>query len=161
MKDRPPISSTTSNRLAKTPAVTPSRKLLTKVASRTEQQPKRAKPLPPPPSSTPANPSVPLPVHPPARADDQVLDFSLLHTIKNAHGQIKVSEKRGRGINDAICYAQVMTSTPNSSLITADQQDHLKTAFNPIERRRLRRRSHRSPNPMIVQHAPDETVPCL
>lgn len=97
MKDRPPISSATSNRLAKTPAVTPSRKLLGKVASRTEQQPKRAKPLPPPPSTTTtavATAVEPLPVHPPARTDDQILDFSLLHTIKNAHGQIKVNASR-------------------------------------------------------------------
>ena len=92
MKDRPPISSASSNRLAKTPAVTPSRKLLSKVASRTEQQPKRAKPLPPPPSTTTTNPPAPLPVHPPTRTDDQILDFSLLHTMKNAHGQIKVNE---------------------------------------------------------------------
>jgi hypothetical protein len=33
---------------------------------------------------------VELPVHPPARTDDQALDFSLLHTMKNIHGQIKV-----------------------------------------------------------------------
>jgi hypothetical protein len=40
--------------------------------------------------ASPPRPAAPLPVHPPAQTDDQALDFSLLHTMKNIHGQIKV-----------------------------------------------------------------------
>ena len=75
----------------KTPATNNGRKLLNKVASKTECQPKRAKPRPPPLSHlSPPRPVVELPIHPPARTDDQLLDFSLLHTMKNVHGQVKV-----------------------------------------------------------------------
>ncbi len=83
----------TARRAVKTPATNNNgRKLLNKVASKTECQPKRAKPRPPPPltNASPPRPIVELPVHPPARTDDQALDFSLLHTMKNIHGQIKV-----------------------------------------------------------------------
>jgi hypothetical protein len=66
---------------------------LNKVASKTECQPKRAKPRAPPVlHASPPHPVAPLPVHPPARTDDQALDFSLLHTMKNIHGQIKVGK---------------------------------------------------------------------
>lgn len=66
--------------------------MLNKVASKTECQPKRAKPRAPPVThASPARPAVALPVHPPAQTDDQPLDFSLLHTMKNVHGQIKVN----------------------------------------------------------------------
>jgi hypothetical protein len=40
--------------------------------------------------ASPPRPAVALPVHPPAYTDDQALDFSLIHTMKNVHGQIKV-----------------------------------------------------------------------
>jgi hypothetical protein len=64
---------------------------LNKVSSKTECQPKRAKPRAPPLSNaSPPRPAVELPIHPAARTDDQPLDFSLLHTMKNVHGQIKV-----------------------------------------------------------------------
>lgn len=61
---------------------------MNKVQLRTEKQPTRAKPKLA--QATPTHPIVPLPVHPPASTDDQVLDFSLIHTVKNIHGQIKV-----------------------------------------------------------------------
>ncbi len=81
----------TARRGVKTPATTTGRKLLNKVASKTECQPKRAKPRAPPVSHvSPPQPAAALPVHPPARTDDQALDFSLLHTMKNIHGHIKV-----------------------------------------------------------------------
>jgi len=80
---RPPV---------KTPASAKGKKLLlNKVTSKTECQPKRAKPRAPPvTNASPPRPAVPLPIHPPAQVQDQSLDFSLLHTIKNAHGQVKV-----------------------------------------------------------------------
>jgi len=80
----------------KTPAANVARKLLNKVTSHTEGQPVRAKPLPPPPaallqSSPPlSHPVAILPIHPPACTGDQSLDFSLLHTMKNVYGQVKV-----------------------------------------------------------------------
>lgn len=81
----------TARRAVKTPAPTTGRKLLNKIASKTECQPKRAKPRAPPANhASPARPVAALPVHPPAKTDDQALDFSLLHTMKNVHGQIKV-----------------------------------------------------------------------
>ena len=67
------------------------RKLMNKVTSHTERQPIRAKPRPPALlQSSPPHPVAQLPVHPPAGAGDQSLDFSLLHTVKNVYGQIKV-----------------------------------------------------------------------
>ena len=81
----------TARRAVKTPSTTNGRKLLNKVTSKTECQPKRAKPRPPPVSNASSPRAiVTLSVHPPARTDDQPLDFSLLHTMKNVHGQIKV-----------------------------------------------------------------------
>ena len=79
------------HRAVKTPSTVTGRKPLSKATSKTECQPKRTKPRPPPISHTsPPRPIVTLPIHPPARTDDQPLDFSLLHTMKNVHGQIKV-----------------------------------------------------------------------
>jgi hypothetical protein len=79
----------------KTPASTVARKLLNKLTSHTENQPVRAKPRPPPPallqSSPPPNLVAELPIHPPACSGDQSLDFSLIHTMKNVYGQIKVN----------------------------------------------------------------------
>jgi hypothetical protein len=83
-----------ARRIVKTPSTTAGRKQLNKGSSNTECQPKRAKPRPPPIShASPPHPAVTLPIHPPARTDDQALDFSLLHTMKNVHGQMKVSSK--------------------------------------------------------------------
>jgi hypothetical protein len=83
-----------ARRAVKTPAATVARKLLNKVTSHTEGQPLRAKPRPPPPilQSSPPHPVVILPIHPPACTGDQSLDFSLLHTMKNVYGQMKVSK---------------------------------------------------------------------
>ena len=69
-------------RLPKTPAATPGRRLLPPVSSHV----KRA-------HLTPTHPVVALPVHPPARTADQTLDFSLIHTMKNVHGQMKVRKR--------------------------------------------------------------------
>jgi hypothetical protein len=79
----------------KTPAANVARKLLNKVTSHTEGQPVRAKPRPPPPALLQSSPPPPhqvavLPIHPPACTGDQSLDFSLLHTMKNVYGQVKV-----------------------------------------------------------------------
>ncbi len=63
---------------------------MNKVTSHTDGQPIRAKPRPPPPP--PSALSHPIPIHPPVNADDQSLDFSLLHTMKNVYGQIKVKK---------------------------------------------------------------------
>ncbi|CAF1330707.1 unnamed protein product [Adineta steineri] len=129
-------AASTVRRPVKTPSATTGRKLLNKVASKTECQPKRAKPRAPPVlHSSPPHPTVALPVHPPARTDDQALDFSLLHTMKNIHGQIKV-----------------MTSTPNSSFDIVENRTG-KTAHNVIGKRK----SKRTPVPLImVQRATEE-----
>ena len=89
--NKAPTVASTGRHPVKTPSTTTGRKLLNKVASKTECQPKRAKPRAPPVlHASPPHPIVALPIHPPARTDDQALDFSLLHTMKNIHGQIKV-----------------------------------------------------------------------
>ncbi|CAF1037891.1 unnamed protein product [Rotaria magnacalcarata] len=138
---------TTARRPAKTPSTINGRKLLNKVASKTECQPKRAKPRAPPLSHTsPPRPANVLPVHPPARTDDQALDFSLLHTMKNVHGQIKV-----------------MTSTPNSSFDIVENRNgsNIKTAHNVIGRRKSNRLSKRTPVPLrTVEQLAEETVVC-
>jgi hypothetical protein len=69
---------------------------LNKVTHHTEGQPVRAKPRSPPPllQPSPPHPVAQLPVHPPACTGDQSLDFSLLHTMKNIHGQIKVRREK-------------------------------------------------------------------
>ncbi|CAF0869418.1 unnamed protein product [Rotaria sordida] len=139
---------TTARRAVKTPSTTTGRKLLNKIASKTECQTKRAKPRPPPLShASPPRPATTLSVHPPARTDDQALDFSLLHTMKNVHGQIKV-----------------MTSTPNSSfdIIETRNGAYCKTAHNVIGRRKSKRQSKRTPVPLImIQRVTEETVVCL
>ncbi|CAF5066790.1 unnamed protein product [Rotaria sp. Silwood1] len=134
--NKEPTAVTTARRPVKTPSTTTGRKLLTKVASKTECQTKRAKPRPPPLShASPPRPATTLTVHPPARTDDQALDFSLLHTMKNIHGQIKV-----------------MTSTPNSSfdIIETRNGAYCKTANNIIGKRKSKRQSKRTPVPLIV-----------
>ena len=73
----------------KTPGANVARKLLNKAPCHTERQPVRAKPHAPPVLSPPHQ-IAELPVHPPVGAGDQSLDFSLLHTVKNVYGQIKV-----------------------------------------------------------------------
>lgn len=47
---------------------------------------------------------------------------------------------------------QVMTSTPNSSLLAAVQvsKDRTKTANNPIERRKSKRKSMKPTSPILV-----------
>jgi hypothetical protein len=140
-----------ARRLAKTPSAATGRKFLDKISSHTEHQPKRAKPRPPPPRSSPgSDPFATLPVHPPAKTDDQTLDFSLLHTMKNIHGHMKV----GGGDVDPLdgqhrwaFLVQVMTSTPNSTLLTTDERTAAsgKTAHNTIDRRRSKRRLSRTP----------------
>ncbi|CAF2666978.1 unnamed protein product [Rotaria sp. Silwood2] len=139
---------TTARRAVKTPSTTTGRKLLNKVASKTECQSKRAKPRPPPLShASPPRPATTLTVHPPARTDDQALDFSLLHTMKNIHGQIKV-----------------MTSTPNSSFDIMETRNgaYSKTANNIIGKRKSKRQSKRTPVPLImIQQVTEETVVCL
>lgn len=126
----------------KTPGSAKGKKLLSKITSKTECQPKRAKPRAPPvTNASPPRPAVPLPVHPPAQVQDQSLDFSLLHTMKNAHGQIKI-----------------MTSTPNSSF-DVPQNGNGKTAHNTIGKRKSKRLSKRAQVPLIMIHqATEETV---
>ncbi|UJR07856.1 hypothetical protein I4U23_012139 [Adineta vaga] len=127
----------TARRAVKTPATNVARRLLHKVTSHTETPPIRAKPRPPPPppplaGTSPPHSTVKLPVHVPACTDDQSLDFSLLHTMKNIYGQTKV-----------------MTSTPNSSFLPMENH-HGKTAHNPIGERRSKRRSKRTPLPLLT-----------
>ncbi|CAF4969469.1 unnamed protein product [Rotaria sp. Silwood1] len=144
-----------ARRAVKTPAAIIARKFLNKVTSHTVGQPARVKPRPPPPpppassplrllqSSPPPPPSVSpkLPIHPPACSGDQSLAFSLLHTLKDVYGQIKV-----------------MTSTPNSSLLNMENH-HGKTAYNTIGQRKSKRRSKRTPLPLVmVQDTNDETM---
>lgn len=63
----------------------------TKGICQTEKQPIRSKPRRAPLfTSSPNHALAQLPVHPPASTGDQSLDFSLLHTIKNIHGELKV-----------------------------------------------------------------------
>ena len=110
---------------------------MNKITSHTENQPLRAKPRPPPPLqpllqlSSP-HPVSKLPVYPPASGNDHSLDFSLLHTIKNVYGQTKV-----------------MTSTPNSSFLPMENY-HDRTAHNTIGQRKSKRRSKRTPLPLLV-----------
>ncbi|UJR38308.1 hypothetical protein I4U23_030978 [Adineta vaga] len=143
------VPSTTVHRPVKTPSstttttTTTGRKLLAKVASKTECQPKRAKPRAAPIAhASPPHPVAPLPVHPPTRTDDQVLDFSLLHTMKNVHGQIKV-----------------MTSTPNSSFDVIENRPvgNGKTAHNTIGKRK----SKRLAAPLIMIQRATEEIPVL
>jgi len=101
---------------------TVARKLLHKITSRTEEQPIRAKPIIPPPPPPPVSLS----------SDDQSLDFSLLHTIKNVYGQTKI-----------------MTSTPNTSLIPTEHE-RFKTTRNIITQRKSKRHSKRTPLPLLV-----------
>ncbi|CAF0861300.1 unnamed protein product [Adineta steineri] len=134
----------TAKRTVKTPATNLARKLINKVTSHTEGQPIRAKPRappPPPPSSailqlSPPHPLVRSSGHQPTCTDDQFLDFSLLHTMKNVYGQIKV-----------------MTSTPNTSFIPMENY-HVKTAHNTIGERRSKRRSKKTHPPLIVNVIP-------
>lgn len=112
-----------ARRAAKTPATNVARKLLHKITSRTEEQSIRAKPIiPPPPHPPPVSLS----------SDDQSLDFSLLHTIKNVYGQTKI-----------------MTSTPNTSLIPTEHE-RFKTTRNIITQRKSKRHSKRTPLPLLV-----------
>ncbi len=140
----------TARRAVKTPAANVARKLLNKVTSHTEHQPVRAKPRPPPAllqSSPPSHPVVKLPIHPPAGAGDQSLDFSLLHTMKNVYGQIKV--RKSIQMNDSESNLQVMTSTPNCSFNPTENHNG-KTAHNTIGQRKSKRRSKRTPLPLLV-----------
>ncbi|CAF3117056.1 unnamed protein product [Rotaria sp. Silwood2] len=143
----------TTRRAVKTPAAIIARKFLNKVTSHTVGRPVRAKPRPPPPpppssspprllqSSPPPSLTTKLPIHPPACTGDQSLDFSLLHTIKNVYGQIKV-----------------MTSTPNSSFLNMENH-HGKTAYNTIDQRKSKRLSKRTPLPLhMIQDTNDETM---
>jgi hypothetical protein len=143
----------TARRAVKTPAANVARKLLNKSPSHTERQPVRAKPRPPPAlsQSSPSHPVAKLPIHPPAGVGDQSLDFSLLHTVKNMHGQIKVrkSIRMNGGQSDLLLLLQVMTSTPNSSFIPMGNH-HGKTAYNTIGQRKSKRRSKRTPLPLLV-----------
>ena len=140
-----------ARRAVKTPASNVARKLLNKVTCHTDDQPVRAKPRPPPPllQSSPPHPVAELPVHPPACTGDQSLDFSLLHTMKNVYGQIKVRKMIKLHKKNVIIFVKVMTSTPNSSFIP-EEIHHGKTAYNTIGQRRSKRRSKRTPLPLLV-----------
>ncbi|CAF0804466.1 unnamed protein product [Rotaria sordida] len=141
----------TARHAVKTPAAIIARKFLNKVTSHTVGQPARVKPRPPPPpssssprllqSSPPPSVATKLPIHPPACTDDQPLDFSLLHTIKNVYGEIKI-----------------MTSTPNSSFLNMENY-HGKTAYNTIGQRKSKRQSKQTYLPLLViQDTNDETM---
>jgi hypothetical protein len=140
----------------KTPAANVARKLLNKVTSHTEGQPVRAKPRPPPPpallqSSPPPPPYqvAVLPIHPPACTGDQSLDFSLLHTMKNVYGQVKVRKAIKMIEKKYNLIVKVMTSTPNSSFMPMENHNG-KTAHNTIGQRKSKRRSKRTPLPLLV-----------
>ncbi|CAM4874743.1 unnamed protein product [Rotaria socialis] len=135
-----------ARRVAKTPTATLTRKLLNQVTSHTVSQPIRAKPRSPAPAPAPAPASTPphllassprpltstkLPIRPPVCSGDQSLDFSLLHTIQNVYGQIKV-----------------MTSTPNSSFINMENY-HDKTSNNTIRQRKSKRKSKLTHLPLV------------
>ncbi len=140
----------TARRAAKTPAAIVARKLLNKVTSHTESQPIRAKPHPPPLlQSSPPHPVAMLPIHPPACTGDQSLDFSLLHTMKNMYGQIKVRKAIAMTKEKSNILVKVMTSTPNSSFIPMENHNG-KTAHNTIGQRKSKRRSKRTPLPLLV-----------
>lgn len=136
----------------KTPASNFARRLLNKVTSHTDGQPVRAKPRAPPPALLPSSPQQPiaeLPVHPPSGAGDQSLDFSLLHTMKNVYGQVKVSRSIQIPRNPWNVLVQIMTSTPNSSFIPTENRNG-KTSHNTIGQRKSKRRSKRTPLPLLV-----------
>lgn len=76
----------TARRAVKTPANNVARKILSKAPSHTNAQPTRVKPCAPPPPEKDAE----LPACSLISTGDQSLDFSLLHTMKNVYGQIKV-----------------------------------------------------------------------
>ena len=79
----------TARRAVKTPANNVARKLLSKAPIHTDAQLARIKPRAPPP------PPPELPMQSSIITSDQSLDFSLLHTMKNVYGQIKVIRSKG------------------------------------------------------------------
>ncbi|CAF1260531.1 unnamed protein product [Adineta ricciae] len=144
----------TARRAIKTPASNVARRLLSKGTHHVETTPARVKPRPPPPLQpstssaalqlSPPKANVELPVCPPTSTNDQSLDFSLLHTMKNIYGQIKI-----------------MTSTPNTSFFPVDNH-YNKTAHNTIGERKSKRQSKRMHQPLHrIEDINDETIVCL
>lgn len=83
----------TAIRTVKTPSATVARKLLNKVACQSVGQPIRVKVNPShllQSSSPPVSIATEVPIYPPVSNNEQSLDFSLLNTIKNVCGQMKV-----------------------------------------------------------------------
>lgn len=69
--------------------------------------------------------------------------------MKNVYGQIKVRKSIKISKNKSNFLVKVMTSTPNSSFVPMENHNG-KTAHNTIGQRKSKRRSKRTPFPLLV-----------